>query len=246
MNRIRVSIAGIMVFVLVSALGVAALRSPTPLWAGGVFTLALAGLGLAAPGMLYRKGGRRAFWVGFAAFGWGYWIVSLSPWVGEVVQPRLITTFALQDMRDRLDTPVIGGPRFDDVLQREFEAMPQVIELSAAKDEMQAKVDLARTQVQTIGDAAFATYKKLDAQLKEYRQQYHDLQLKLFPSLRRRLNASSTAGPEADERFQRIGHSLFALLSGLLGGMIAVRFHQTRDTTSCPDDERSPSSPSTT
>jgi hypothetical protein len=42
-----------------------------------------------------------------------------------------------------------------------------------------------------------------------------------------KLAANKNAGPQY-EHFQRIGHSLFALLAGVLGGMIAARFHGTQ------------------
>ena len=35
---------------------------------------------LAVPAAVYRSGSRRAFWVGFAASGWVYFVLALVPW----------------------------------------------------------------------------------------------------------------------------------------------------------------------
>jgi hypothetical protein len=72
MRRLRFSIAGLMGIVLVAAIGLAALRSPSAIWAGAIFSLTCAVLGLAIVGAIYCKGAARAWWLGFCVFGWGY------------------------------------------------------------------------------------------------------------------------------------------------------------------------------
>jgi hypothetical protein len=80
-RSIRFSIAGLMAAVLITALGLAALRSASAT-AAGVTLLATCGvLGLAVVGVVCRTAGERAWWLGFAVFGWGYMALAfLSPY----------------------------------------------------------------------------------------------------------------------------------------------------------------------
>jgi hypothetical protein len=70
---------------------VAALRASTDAWDGRL--LALTSLGLLTSVLLavHRTDRRRAFWLGFALFGWAYLVASLTPAIG----PRLPTTKGL-------------------------------------------------------------------------------------------------------------------------------------------------------
>jgi hypothetical protein len=80
MRLLRVSILGLMGFVLVASLGLAALRFSTSNVAAVVVLLTLLLCGLAVLAIIYRRGSRRAFWVGFALFGWGYLSFSAGSW----------------------------------------------------------------------------------------------------------------------------------------------------------------------
>ncbi|MDB5352859.1 MAG: hypothetical protein JWN86_4106 [Planctomycetota bacterium] len=88
----RFSIAGLMVVVLVSGVAVAALKNASDAWAGVLLLLTLLLLGISLLGILHRRGGARAFWQGFAIFGWGYLVLSQAPWIADQVGPRLPTT----------------------------------------------------------------------------------------------------------------------------------------------------------
>ena len=72
MRKLRFPIAGLMAAVLVIALGLAALRNASGTWAGSTFLLTCAVLCLAVVGVVCRAGAERAWWLGFALFGWGY------------------------------------------------------------------------------------------------------------------------------------------------------------------------------
>ena len=79
MSRIRFSIASLLVAVLFVAVGFAALRESSELWDSGVFTLVLTVLLTSILLAIHRTESRRAFWTGFALFGWTYLALSLVP-----------------------------------------------------------------------------------------------------------------------------------------------------------------------
>ncbi|HWE39538.1 MAG TPA: hypothetical protein VG406_23515 [Isosphaeraceae bacterium] len=89
MRRVRLSVAGMMGFVLLLALGFAALRHPTPLVSQVTFTTTLVLLTVAVLGALYDRRPRRAFWGGFAIVGWGYLAMNLGPWFDTHVAQRV-------------------------------------------------------------------------------------------------------------------------------------------------------------
>jgi hypothetical protein len=90
MRAIRFPIAGLMGAVMVVALGLAALRNGTETWAGVTFLTTCAVLCLAIVGIVCRDGAKRAWWLGFALFGWGYLLLAF--W-----SPVELPTMALLD-----------------------------------------------------------------------------------------------------------------------------------------------------
>jgi hypothetical protein len=91
MRRIRFTIGGLLAAVLFAAVSIAALRESTDLWDSGVFTAVLFLLLAALLLAVHRTGRQRAFWLGFALFGWAYLGASLVP----QVESRLLTTKGL-------------------------------------------------------------------------------------------------------------------------------------------------------
>ena len=73
----RFSIAGLMAVVLVVAIGFAALHSGSATWAGGLYLVTNAVFALAVVGAVCRGASERAWWLGFALFGFGYLIAYL-------------------------------------------------------------------------------------------------------------------------------------------------------------------------
>jgi hypothetical protein len=131
MRKFRFSIAGLMGIVLVAAVGMAALVAPSPTWAGAIFLLTCAVLGLAIVGAIYRRGASRAFWVGFCVFGWGYlallalvanYGVGILPFppspasqiAWPIPFPPLLTSQILSALRVRVghEVPSGGGPQW--------------------------------------------------------------------------------------------------------------------------------------
>ena len=104
MKHIRFSIANLLVVVLFVAIGFAALRESSDLWESGVFTLALTALLISILLAVHRTEFRRAFWIGFALFGWIYLGLSLVP----SIESRLITTKALAYLDSKVPGRSIG------------------------------------------------------------------------------------------------------------------------------------------
>jgi hypothetical protein len=96
MRKFRFSIGGLMAVVLVLAIGFAALRNASQTWAGLMFLLTCGVLGLAVVGAVCRREAERAWWLGFAVFGWGYMILAF--WPSESL-PELPTQALLDVLR---------------------------------------------------------------------------------------------------------------------------------------------------
>ena len=77
-RSVRMKISGLMAVVLVVAVGLAALRSGSDIWAGAWFLLTCGALALAAVGSVFDTRGARAWWLGFAIFGCGYLVLAFS------------------------------------------------------------------------------------------------------------------------------------------------------------------------
>jgi hypothetical protein len=98
MRRVRFSVRGLMMSIVLLAAAFAALRWPAPLWANLWFSISLSALVLAIPAAVYRRGEDRAFWVGFAAAGWVYFVLSMAPWFQSEFGFQLATTTILDLM----------------------------------------------------------------------------------------------------------------------------------------------------
>jgi hypothetical protein len=111
MRTVRFTIAGLMGAVLIAAVGLAALRNASPIWAGAMVLLTYVVLGLAILCVLLRGRTERAWWLGFCVFGWGY----LGSWgVGyEVDAIKLPTTAMLEALGPWLGVPVLHSMGLD-------------------------------------------------------------------------------------------------------------------------------------
>jgi hypothetical protein len=82
MPRYRISLAGSLGIVAVIAMGLAGMRSASSLWTTAAATVTLAMLLSAAIAARLLDGLDRAFWAGFALFGWSYLLLVNWDWVG--------------------------------------------------------------------------------------------------------------------------------------------------------------------
>src|SRR3954452_16390820 len=83
--HLRISVAGMMILVLGLGLVLASLRFPSDATAGAVLLVTQASLAFAILAVVYRAGEGRAFWLGFALFGWGYMALTWDSWLGQSV-----------------------------------------------------------------------------------------------------------------------------------------------------------------
>jgi hypothetical protein len=98
MSRPRYSIGTLLLMVLFAGVAFAPLKSPSELWASALFTLAVAFLLVAVLLAVHRRVRARAYWLGFALFGWVYLILNLVP----ESAPRLATTGLLDALFARV------------------------------------------------------------------------------------------------------------------------------------------------
>src|SRR5262245_285059 len=103
MSRIRFSMTSAMLAVALCALTFAGLRADATMWTKILFMAVFFGMVLSILGVIYSRGERRAFWVGFAMLGWGFLVFAyvlpsfpsiadkafLAHEFASVIQPKL-------------------------------------------------------------------------------------------------------------------------------------------------------------
>lgn len=103
MRKQQISIAGLMVFIVLVAAGIAALKNQTEPVASATFTVTMVMLLLALVGVGFRRGNKQLFWAGFATFGWGTLAFDLS--TGALIPPRLFSSFLIAHLTRIIPTP---------------------------------------------------------------------------------------------------------------------------------------------
>ena len=78
MFRFRFSLLHFLIVITLLAIGLAALASQSRLAASGVYSLYLALICLALAGAIAGRGDWRPFWIGFAVFGWTYFLFAFE------------------------------------------------------------------------------------------------------------------------------------------------------------------------
>lgn len=114
----RFTIAALMIVVLVSGLAIAALKNASDAWAGVLLLLTVFLLGSAFLGIAHRRQAKRAFWQGFALFGWGYLTLTMGPWFSDQVEPRLPTTQLLHFAHNKANPPASQYESFSVLLDQ--------------------------------------------------------------------------------------------------------------------------------
>src|SRR5690348_5857724 len=99
MTRLRFSVSGMMALLLGFALFLASVRYPSGTAAAGLLLATLAILTFAILAVIYRAEDRRAFWLGFALFGWGYMGLAWEPLFGnDADRSEMFTSVAIDQL----------------------------------------------------------------------------------------------------------------------------------------------------
>src|SRR5262245_25282287 len=92
----RFSIRTLMAFVVVSAVGLAALRNASEFWAVAALLADLVAIGIAVLGAAFLRGREQAWWAGFALFSCGYLAFLMGLWFDSTFHSQEVTNPALQ------------------------------------------------------------------------------------------------------------------------------------------------------
>jgi hypothetical protein len=239
-KRVQLSVTGSMTLVMALAVGFASLRYASPLWAGSVLLLTLAGLSLAILAAVYLKHGARAYWAGFALLGWGYLILARGVWWSpEVGRPDLITTalldrlYPLLAIPDPLDKKILAAldkqvpipftqsVALGDALHyvqgsTRDDSLPSGVPIYLHPEEGFTKaVEKSRVTLSMEGIPLKTTLGLLLRQAgMTYRVQEGMLVI-----------TSNQRERDVTDGFHRAGHCYFALLAGCLGGIAGRSLH---------------------
>jgi hypothetical protein len=259
MVRPRISVAGLMLLILALGVGFVALRLASAAWAGVILFLTLGTLLTAVVGAIYRRQARRAFWLGFALFGWAYMIVTARIWI-ENDGPELISTMLLRSPDGyREDARVHGTLQsvltqlrtgYDVGDQRIIAKLNMAVPIAFPNETpLEDVLKSIKASTQGPDDNGIPIYvDPIGLQDAEKTMQspvtldLEGLPLKTtLPLLLKQLGmsymvrdglmtiTSQSRAYHDGEAFERIGHCYVALLVGGLGGLIARGFWTTRD-----------------
>jgi hypothetical protein len=200
----RVSIAGLMTVVLVAAIAIASLRYASDLWAGIMLMLTLALLAASVLGVVYRTGRARAGWLGFAVFAGGYTVLAFGPWFVTELQPRLPTSLLLSVLHERMagQSAKMTSGTYTVMLAT---AGPNTNSIAFTTPSTLTTGAAGPTGAPILGPGA-------------------QTMTVLQPTKPFRLFVASGV----PEDFQRVGHSLAALLAGVVGVVVGRWFESSR------------------
>lgn len=196
------------------ALGCVALLYASPVASGIAYTVTTVLLLTAVVGGIVLQKEARAFWVGFAVFGWGY-VALVSFEALEAPMGEAPTVAALDGLFD-----AVGARLLLDHSAEEQAARDRVAKAQASAESVRSAV---RASVRNGSPRGLSTETKDElsvslSRLSMAKGRYKDAQGK-----RRR------AEIELRRDFQSVGHALFAILLALIGGVIGRFVYATRD-----------------
>jgi hypothetical protein len=206
----RFSIRSLMAFVLVSAVGLAALRNANELWAGLMLTVAFGAAATAVMGALTLRGVERYRWAGFAVFSGGYLAMTLGPGLNAPFKSHFGTTALLNYVQSQV---AVASPSQPATVGNRIGRRENLVQRIASLEE----------STDGTNGLTLANLKKRLADLDAANERQR-LLLAVADQWRSLLPGAVNA-----EQFFCVGHSLFALLAGLVGGAVAVWFYARRE-----------------
>jgi hypothetical protein len=195
MRRFRFHLGTLVIFVLLLGIGLAALRESNGLWDSSNFSITLGMLLISILLAFHRTEKRRAFWLGFALFGWTYLELSLIP----SIESGLITTKVLHYLDSKRLHSTPGGIAYFDYDN------DGSMDLYVINDTQSHALVLNKGNGDWIADVTAAGSNPTK-----------------FTNI---LAGRSLTGFGTTENFIRIGHSLFAVVAACLGGWLSKYLH---------------------
>ena len=92
MNRLKYSLTCLLVGTAAMAVSITSLVFASVFWASFCLSIAIFTLAIGILGLVYRRGAKRAFWLGFTLFGCSYFVLVFAPGFDHVIGHRLVTT----------------------------------------------------------------------------------------------------------------------------------------------------------
>jgi hypothetical protein len=92
----RFSVMGSLLICFYATICIAALASPSPLTSGVLYAVQMCLLFASILGIIFERAKRRAFWLGFALFGWGFFGLPYLPWWGN--PPILVGSYFMSQL----------------------------------------------------------------------------------------------------------------------------------------------------
>jgi hypothetical protein len=208
----QISIAQLLVVMVPLAIGLTAIANPTPFWEICIFGFALFVLFTAVLGAIYRTGGTRAFWLGFALFGWGFLLLCAGLPFDHNPLNRAPNPYQFFNYSDPDDPPL-----------RSFtKAVVEVLQLDRRTGPRSVG---EKVQVQWGGANTYYPSSVLEIKNNMFRIRYDSDPQGAFDEW---VGANRLRLVGLD-RVYRIAESLFALFFALAGGLIARYLYSTRD-----------------
>ena len=208
----RFSVATLMGLVLVSAIGLVALRDANELWAGVMCMITFGLLGTALLSVIYLRDREQACWLGFLIFAGSYLLIALGPWADGSTERYLVTAQALRYVHSRVALP-------SSVL------MSRIQQLQSIRRKLADRLRQSQRIIRNTNDPALSRTKsslsRIDAEIKV-------MQATVPSSSEARRWRSAFPGAADYEHFRRVAHCLFAVLSGLVGALMAARVCEKR------------------
>jgi hypothetical protein len=226
----RYSIRTLMAVILVSAIGLAALRNANGIWAGLMMQFALAAVGVAVIGAVISRGSERYWWTGFWVFAGGYLVLVFAPGVSTEISPKLLTTQFLAYVHSQVTVSDRDAFRASLITYQRTRRQLQNSSQQTKDPNDPALVALRAKLTSEHGDIRSTASALKNSALRSPPAVFFS---SILPAPANRWRAMLPGAANAEE-FSRVGHSLFALLAGLVGGTVALWFYERRKRQEAP------------
>jgi hypothetical protein len=221
----RFPIRSVMLLILVLAVGLSALKYADQSWAGLMLLMALVASGVGILGTIVLQGQERAWWIGFSVFASGYLALTFTPVISTEIGAKLPTTQLLTYVHSQVISDGAGRNAFRASLIQYQRTRRQLL---ASEDQAKGPSDPALDPIRTTLMTNWQNIRKNAtlAKVASPSATIFDTNISLPSGTTWRSMLPGAANLEA---FQQIGHALFAILAGLIGGTVAIGFHAKRE-----------------